>query len=36
MVSAIRSATPDHADPRYEDPGYVDHWRRTFERALPR
>jgi predicted O-methyltransferase YrrM len=36
MVSAIRHATPDHADPRYEDLDYVDHWRRTFERGLPR
>lgn len=36
MVSAIRHAAPDHADPRCEDPGYVDHWRRTFERGLPR
>ena len=34
MVSAVMRAEPDHADPAYEHPDFVDHWRGLFEREL--
>jgi len=34
MVSAIRHVEPDYADPAYEHPEYVDHWRHLFKKEL--
>lgn len=34
MVSAIMRDTADYADPAYEDPEYIDHWRRYFSNEL--
>ena len=36
MVSAFFDESPDHADPEFEDPEYVDNWRSLFERKLAR
>ena len=34
MVSAIKRDSPDYADPMYEDPGYIDHWRAQFNKEI--
>jgi hypothetical protein len=34
MVSAELDAIGARSDGEYEDPGYVDHWRATFDRGL--
>jgi len=34
MVSAVLDAIGARSDGGYEDPGYVDHWRTTFDRGL--
>jgi hypothetical protein len=34
MVSAVLDTIGARADRSYEDPSYVDQWRRAFERKL--
>lgn len=34
MVAAVMHAEADYADPAFEHPEYVDHWRRLFEKEL--
>jgi len=33
MVSAMLTDQPTHADPAYEDPGYIDMWQQYFSNA---
>lgn len=34
MICAVRHSKPDFADPAYEHPEYVDHWKALFEKEL--